>query len=240
MSYKTALYDSYVTSHIADRKGAPDRSALAAARRVFDQHFGALLPARRSRAADLGCGPGTLVAWLKTKGFDRVFGVDFSAEQVANAHAIGVHEVRQGDLFDFLATEREFDLLVARDVIEHFDKQMVFDFLQACRGALAPGGRLLLQVPNAESPYFGRVRYGDFTHEVAFSASSVKQVLAAAGFSRVSVHPWRPARLGARSWLRYLVWRVLEPLIKLPIVVESGGRDRIVTMNLIVAAEVGR
>ena len=238
MSYKAALYDSYVTGHIAGRKGAPDRRKLATYGRIFDNHFGKLLPRGRGRAADLGCGPGTLVAWLRARGFERVEGVDFSAEQVDNARALGVDGVFQGDVFAYLEAEGGFDLLFARDLIEHFEKQMVYDFLVACRRALAPGGRLVLQVPNAESPYFGRVRYGDFTHELAFNAGSMRQVLAAAGFARVRVEPWRPPVFDWKSRLRYLAWRALEPLIKLPIVVESGGAGRIVTMNLIVAADV--
>lgn len=237
MTYKDALYDNYVTSHIAHRKGAADARAVAIQSKIFDGHFGRLLPDRREKVADLGCGPGTLVAWLKNEGCGQVSGVDFSHEQVANAHALGLEEVVQGDIFDFLATNGDFDLLFARDVIEHFDRQMVFDFLTAAHRALRPGGRLILQVPNAQSPYFGRVRYGDFTHELAFTSGSMRQILNAAGYSSVSIHPWRPVAFNLKSRLRSIVWRLLEPALKLPIVVESAARETIVTMNLIAVAE---
>ena len=39
-----------------------------------------------------------------------------------------------------------------------------------CR-ALKPGGRWILHTANAESPFYGRVRYGDITHEQAFTQS---------------------------------------------------------------------
>lgn len=237
MSYKEALYDSYVTGHIAHRKGAADHHALRIQSLIFDRHFGQLLPERRQKAADLGCGPGTLVAWLKAQGFTDVAGVDFSHEQVANAHALGIHDVRQGDIFEFLKSNNNFDLLFARDVIEHFDRQTIFDFLNAAYAALRPGGQLILQVPNAQSPYFGRVRYGDFTHELAFTGGSMRQILHAAGFSSVAIHPWRPVGFATKSRLRAIIWRLIEPLLKLPIVVESGARDAIVTMNLIAVAE---
>lgn len=237
MSYKDALYDSYVSGHIAHRKGIADARALAIQSTIFDGHFGHLLPARRQKVADLGCGPGTLVAWLQTQGCAEVSGVDFSHEQVANAHALGVDNVVQGDIFDFLASNDDFDLLFARDVIEHFDRQMVFDFLAAAHKALRPGGRLILQVPNAQSPYFGRVRYGDFTHELAFTGGSIRQILNAAGFSAVSIHPWRPVGFNLKSRVRAIVWRMLEPFLKFPIIIESGARETIVTMNLIAVAE---
>ena len=234
--FRAALYDSYVSSHIAQRKGAADSRRLAIQSRIFDGHFGRSLPARRERAADLGCGPGTLVWWLQQRGFRDAYGVDFSEEQVANARELGIPNVSQGDVATFLADHGDFDLLVARDLIEHFDKQAVFDFLMKCHGALRPGGRLILQVPNAESPYFGRVRYGDFTHELAFSSSSMNQLLKAVGFDRIEILPWRPGVFNLKSRLRYLAWRMIEPIIRLPIAIESGGRHRVVTMNLIAVA----
>lgn len=237
MNYRDALYGSYVTSHIAGRKGAADERSLRIHGRIFDQHFGKLLTEERCRAADLGCGPGTLVAWLMRRGFKRVHGVDFSAEQVANARALGLEGVEHGDVFEFLERERGFDMLFARDVIEHFDKQTVFDFLAKCFDALNPRGRLVLQVPNAESPYFGRVRYGDFTHELAFTASSLSQLLQATGYAKVAFHPWRPAIFSFQTAVRHVAWRTIEPLLKLPMSIESGSKPRIVTMNLIAVGE---
>ena len=102
---------------------------------------------------------------------------------------------------------------------------------------LRKDGVLVLQVPNAESPYFGRVRYGDFTHELAFTSTSITQLLLAARFVGIEVYPWRPAITGVKSFVRYLLWRFIEPLLKMPILVETGSYNRIVTMNLIAVAK---
>lgn len=236
MDYKAALYDNYVSSHIAHRKGNVDQRRLLIQGRIFDGHFGRLLPPQRARAADLGCGPGSLVWWLRKRGFGQVLGVDLSAEQIANAAALGIEGVAEGDVFEFLNRETEFDVLFARDLIEHLDKQAVFDFLIKCHAALKPSGRLILQVPNAASPYFGRVRYGDFTHELAFTDGSVRQLLGAAGFRMVQVLPWRPGVFDWKTRLRYAAWRLIEPLLMLPAIIETGQRRQIVTMNLIVCA----
>lgn len=234
--FRAALYRSYVSTHVAHRREAQDVEALRRRARIYQQHFGRFLPRNPlAKIADLGCGSGSLVWWLAKRGYRNVCGVDASAEQVALARASKIDNVIEADIFTFLASNAGFDLLFARDVIEHFDKQNLFEFLMRSRSALSKGGVLVVQAPNAESPFFGRVRYGDFTHELAFTSSSLQQVLSATGFAHVEVHPWRPAVTGARSALRYLAWRAIEPMLKLPILIESGGR-RIVTMNLIAAA----
>lgn len=237
MSFKDALYKSYVSTHIAHRKGTFDLAKLKRQLPGFRQHFGQLLPTDKNvRIADLGCGSGGLVWWLHQSGFTNSKGVDGSPEQVALAHQLGIDSVVLGDVFEFLENERCHTVLFARDLIEHFEKQSVFVFLEKCFSSLVPGGKLVLQIPNAESPYFGRVRYGDFTHELAFTASSITQLLGAAGYTRIEVFPWRPAVTGPKSLIRYILWRLIEPLLKLPIQIESGGSNRIVTMNLIAVA----
>lgn len=235
-NFRDSLYRSYVSTHVAHRKEPQDLRALGRRARIFQQHFGQFLPRdRQARIADLGCGSGALLWWLMRRGYTNVRGVDTSAEQVALAHELGISQVVQGDIVSFLSESSAYDVLFARDVIEHFDKQSVFEILVRAHAALAPGGVLVLQVPNGESPFFGRVRYGDFTHELAFTASSLKQLFGATGFASAEILPWRPAVTGARSAVRYIAWRLIEPLVKLPIVIESGG-PRIVTMNLIAAA----
>jgi SAM-dependent methyltransferase len=237
MQYKNALYKSYVTTHIAHRKGIVDLEHFRMQSLGFSQHFGRFLPAdKNAKIADLGCGSGALVWWLTQAGYKSTKGVDGSPEQVELAHKLGVESVVLGDAFEFLDNENCYAAFFARDLIEHFDKQAVFDFLGKCFSSLAPGGQLVLQIPNAESPYFGRVRYGDFTHELAFSAASISQLLAAVGFTEIEILPWRPAIRDSKSLARYIAWRLIEPFLKLPIQIESGGRNRIVTMNLITVA----
>ena len=237
MKYKEYLYKQYVSTHINKRKGLPDIRNLRRQSLGYQQHFNKHLPTDKTgRIVDLGCGSGGLVWWLIQSGFKNTKGIDGSLEQVELAHSNGIKNVEHGDVFEFLESERGCAALFARDLIEHFEKQSLFDFLEKCFSSLKPGGLIVLQVPNAESPYFGRVRYGDFTHELAFTTSSITQLLGAVGFEAIKVHPWRPAVTGPKSLIRYIAWRFIEPLLKLPIQIESGGNNRIVTMNLIAVA----
>ena len=158
MSYKEELYKSYVTSHLIHRKGLMDNRKLKQQCYGFRQHFGDFLPKSKSESiADLGCGSGSLVWWLRQSGYENSKGVDGSPEQVELANQMGIDGVSLGDVFDFLDQGNEYQILFARDLIEHFDKQSVHDLLKKCFTAMTPGGYLILQVPNAESPYFGRV-----------------------------------------------------------------------------------
>ncbi len=241
MSYKNALYASYQSTHILHRKGEETITTLAKREKTYEGQLGHLMPKDKSAAiADLGCGSGGLVRWLAGRGHRDVIGVDISGEQVEQAARIGAERIVKADLLDFLETTHDsFDLLIARDVLEHFDRETVFRFVEAAGKRLKPGGRFVIQVPNAESPFMGRALYGDFTHELAFTPSSLRQIFNAAGFSRVTVHPCRPVATGLRSAWRALCWRVVEPLIKAFVHIESPQGGEVVTLNVIAAAELG-
>lgn len=237
MNYKDALYNNYVTNHTHHRKGSLDQKKLKKQSRAYRQHFGQFLPRDKAAAiTDLGCGSGGLVWWLHQSGYVNAKGVDGSPEQVEVAKQLGIDGVILEDVFKYLDREKGQATLFARDLIEHFDKQSAFDFLRKCFTSLSSEGILIIQVPNGESPYFGRIRYGDFTHELAFSASSIYQLLSAVGFIEIKIRPWRPAITGLKSLIRYVAWRLIEPILKMPILIESGGHGRIVTMNLIAVA----
>ena len=142
----------------------------------------------------LDSGPGHLVALLQREGYRHVVGIDASSEQVAKAHADGLASVRRADALDFLGSGTRFDAIIAIDVLEHFDQPGVLRLLDAIAAALQPGGRIVMRSPNAGSPFFGRYRYGDFTHGTAFTASSVDQVLSATGSPTSRCFPPSPFR----------------------------------------------
>jgi cyclopropane fatty-acyl-phospholipid synthase-like methyltransferase len=238
MKYKDELYNQYVTTHINQRKRILDNITLAKTARGLRQHFKQFIKIdKTAKIVDLGCGSGALVWWLLQEGYVNTKGVDGSVEQVALAHKLGINSVCLGNVFDFLDQEENYNIIFARDLIEHFDSQSVYDFILQSNSTLVPGGRLILQVPNAESPYFGRIRYGDFTHEQAFTKSSITQVLRATGYENIKIYPWRTMITGPGSLMRNLAWRIVEPIIKLPIYIEAGDWDRPITINMIVCAE---
>jgi cyclopropane fatty-acyl-phospholipid synthase-like methyltransferase len=148
------------------------------------------LPADRgARILDLGCGGGEFLAFLDGQGYRAASGVDFSAEQVERCRARGLERVEVvRDTRAFLRGRgRVFERVVMNDVLEHVPKAECIALLEDIRASLVEGGSCIIKVPNASSAFGLVARYLDFTHEVAFTETSLKQVLVAAGFHDVVV-----------------------------------------------------
>lgn len=236
--YKSALYEHYVSTHTGHRDGLLTPELLAGFVPTWRATVAPFLPAgRASHIIDVGCGDGRLLWWLQRQGYSAE-GIDISAEQVAEALRLGVRDVQQADLLVYLeARPATFDMIIMRDVLEHFPRPEILEILRRCRSALRPGGQLLIQVPNAESPLFGRIRYGDFTHELAFTETSLRQIFQMTGFTSVTCVGIPPIATTPASRLRLLLWRVLESLYRFALYLELGRGRRIVTQNLVAVAK---
>jgi 2-polyprenyl-3-methyl-5-hydroxy-6-metoxy-1,4-benzoquinol methylase len=228
------LYDAW---YDPDR---PLEGLSPSVRAYYDQHFGPHLPGDRdANILDVGCGSGRFVLYLRGRGYTNVSGVDASPGQVAVAHRLGLRTVALGTAAEHLdGRAGALDLVLAVDVLEHLDRGELLQVLDAARRSLRPGGRLVVQVPNGAGPFAGRLRYGDLTHERAFTAGSIAQALAACGFSRVTVHPVRPAVHGPASAIRWALWHLMRLGYAACLAVETGVvRGHVLSHNLIAVAE---
>jgi 2-polyprenyl-3-methyl-5-hydroxy-6-metoxy-1,4-benzoquinol methylase len=241
MNYKDEIYASYIETHTKSLYGVPDLGKTKAnwpAWRVYFGYFFADLK-KESAIADLGCGTGDFLYWLKDLGFKNLRGADLSVEQVKQAHTWGLGEVEQKSVEVFLLENKNsLDVLIARDLWEHFTKEEVWNLSKLAMGALKPNGFLILQTVNAMNPLWGRLRHGDFTHDSAFTEDSIRQLFLAAGFKQVEVYPQRPVAHGVFSFIRYIIWRILEIFMKLFLLIETGSSRGVFTQNLIVRASV--
>jgi predicted TPR repeat methyltransferase len=234
--YRERLYAGYATTRSHDIKWASVRRDFA----VYDLVAGPFLPADlEAKMLDLGCGFGSFVAYLRQRGYRRAHGIDISLEMVEAASRLGIEGVQRADLRCFLARSgSEYALISALDVIEHFHKDEILGLLDKVYCALADGGRMLICTPNAMSKYGRWCRYADFTHEHIFDANSIRQCLTAAGFRNVAVMPLGPVIRGPASALRWALWQLWEPFLKLSVAVESGWeRGQVFTPNLVAVAQ---
>ena len=192
--YKSRIYKDYYRTHIAPRKAVESVDQLDNKCKAFDMHFGFALPQDHdAQIIDAGCGNGSLVYWLQKNGYRNAMGVDGSLDYLVAGQALGIQNLFVGNLVTYLAERpTSFDVIFLRDVLEHFDKKDVLSTLDICYQALRPGGRIVIQVPNGASPCAGRVIYGDFTHEFAFTQSSVSQLFLLAKFSNITVKSYYP------------------------------------------------
>ena len=152
---------------------------------------------------------------------------------------MGIDNVYCEDLITFLHDHpKAFACITTFDVVEHFPKCEVLKLLDAIHQALQSGGIFIMQVPNGASPFHGTMRYGDFTHELAFTNESVIQVLDVTGFTNVHVYPAGPVVHGVLSAVRWVIWHVIRQLLMLYLAAETGsGHRHVLTANLIATAQ---
>lgn len=202
--WRERLYDAYRTTHAAAQGPAADPARQDY---DFERHFEGLLPAdKAARIVDVGCGGGALLDFLARRGYSKLAGVDLSGEQLEEAkRRCPSASYEKADAAEFLRrSPGAFSTIFAQDVLEHVRRDDVLSWLDAARSALAPGGLLVVRTVNGASPFSGRIFFGDFTHEQAFTQTSLSQLFAAAGLSAPEFRDAWPYALwrGPRGWCR--------------------------------------
>lgn len=224
-SYRDKIYGSYVSAFNQREAGKFNKAAADQRLKVCRHFLRGWLPGNsQARLADLACGDGTVLYIFQQLGYANVSGVDISPEQIEIARQV-TPDVTLGSVQDFLSAHSEdLDLITAFDLIEHFEKDEVLPFLEACYAALKPGGRLILQTPNAESPWGHSVRYADFTHEVAFTPGCLSKLQQLCGFTNLEVRENGPVPWGysLKSTARACVWSGIRWLLRVWNLAEMG------------------
>ena len=221
MSFRDELYASY-TLHPSHATTAD----TAVYDRVYARYLrGWLPPDPAAPVADLGCGDGKLLAFLASQGFREVVGVDRSPVQVERSRRLApAADVSLGDAGDLLrGRSGHFGAIFCIDVLEHLTRDELLATLASIRGALRPGGALIAQIPNADSPFHGAIRYGDLTHELAFTPEVLRHLFAATGFERCDFRECGPVAKDWKGALRLGLWRLLRRGLQLWNTVETGA-----------------
>ncbi len=237
--YRSRLYDRYVSAHLPGSIEERVKVRKFYLSKLIEMHF----PKRiDSKILEIGCGHGALIYYAKKMGYNHLEGVDASLEQVEEAWKLGLRDnIRHEDLMETLikSADKSYDAIVALDVIEHMTKNELLDLVRELHRVIRDGGKLILHMPNAASPFFGRVRYGDYTHEQAFTQSSLSQLLITYGFSKVKCFEDTPIVHGVKSAMRWSVWKVVRTIFRMTLVAETGVSNEIFTQNFLAVAAKG-
>ncbi len=205
--------------------------------RSFERVFGPFLPADTGAALlDVGCGEGSFLRYLQSRGYRNLSGFDLSGENVSICNSEGLGFVHQRDALeiDGLPDEARFDRIFALDLLEHLPKEKASLFLERARARLAPGGTLVVQTPNMGCVYGNYHRYYDLTHEFGLTEKTARTLFMSAGFGADEIEAgpaWSATTVLGR--LREVYARLLHLAVFLA---EDRDRPRIPTKNLLIQA----
>jgi len=233
--YRQVLYENYHTS--GNHKNFSELSLKRLVKDI-DARFRGWLPSERNISVlDMGCGNGYFLCALNHMGFTDLIGVDIGEKQVLQAR-VNCPQARifHGDVKEFLSQHPEsFDLITGFDLIEHFSKDEVLPLLHLIAKSMKKGGRVILQTPNAGSPWVGEVAYGDFTHEWFFTPASLANLLERVGLKGFAARPCQPYVHGLRSMVRVVLWKIICFCRMIVNLVETGGRGNGVNTRVFAA-----
>jgi SAM-dependent methyltransferase len=239
-TWRDRFYGDYVSSgqagdvaSDAERQFAPRQPYV---QRLIRHH----IPADRNVSIlDAGCGSGAYLYFLQKAGYKTLTGVDGSAEQVALAHGFGLTFVTQQDILSCLSSleENSMDVLLLMDVLEHMTRQELLDVLDGAYRVLQPGGNCIAHVPNAAGLFGMEIRYGDLTHEIAFTPQSIRQVFTLTGFRHIQCFEDKPVIHGVISSLRRVLWEIGTIPARVLLAAETGGTSFVLSQNMLITAE---
>jgi 2-polyprenyl-3-methyl-5-hydroxy-6-metoxy-1,4-benzoquinol methylase len=224
MDYRKRIYKQYASAFQDADQSFNNEEAIRWGR-AYDYYFRKWLPKDKGASIiDLACGGGKLLYFFKKHNYNNITGVDISPEQVMVSSQVCPH-VYEANLLDFLASHPStYDLITGIDIIEHFTKDETLLFLDRCFTALKPGGRIILQTPNADSPWGTAYRYGDLTHEICFSPNALMRIMRLCDFTLIESRELGPVPFGhsIKSSLRYVLWQGIRYGFKAWNVIETG------------------
>jgi 2-polyprenyl-3-methyl-5-hydroxy-6-metoxy-1,4-benzoquinol methylase len=167
------------------------------------------LPEKVARFLDVGCGTGATAAMVRdTTGAHWIGGIEYSPEVAAKGES-RFDQLWVGDVtalpFDKEIAKGSLDLVLCLDVLEHLPDP--WEVVKRLTPLLAPGGRLIVSVPNIRNWKFiwRLLMKGDFvyresglldrTHLRFFVRKTAVELATAGGLSLVTARPaqtWRP------------------------------------------------
>jgi len=205
--YREKIYRKYVEILTKYSEKPNDNQEYKKRKKLYNLNYKKFLPSNReSKILELGCGKGFFLKYLKEMGYSNILGVEKSESPILHALSDIKNYIVEDDMFNYMKNcSEKYDLIVLFHVIEHLFKEEVLDILELIYEKLSSNGILLIEVPNASSPLFGCInRYSEFTHEIGFTPSSLREILMISDFKNVEVYSVRDLSILARITFKFV------------------------------------
>jgi 2-polyprenyl-3-methyl-5-hydroxy-6-metoxy-1,4-benzoquinol methylase len=197
---RAEIYQSY-----RDRSATEFKKKHA---RQYDQEFTRLTGATPSMSVlEIGCGAGLFLRYLEARGYRDIVGVDRDMQLLEALGDLQHSKIHFGDITALLKDElkqRRFDRIVVLDVAEHLQLDVLVDLMAALKGHINAGGRMLLRVPNVESPWGLKMHFGSFDHVTPLSPGRMNELGVMSGWNCTGTYPQPPGRAWRRVKERLL------------------------------------
>ena len=118
---------------------------FVARRKLISSTIKELGVAHTAAVLDVGSGTGSNLRLLQELGFKNVTGVDNSDESIRFCLEKGWGRVKKGDVCQLPFAEKQFALILATDIIEHVDEDIIA--LNELKRVLTPNGSIIITVP---------------------------------------------------------------------------------------------
>jgi 2-polyprenyl-3-methyl-5-hydroxy-6-metoxy-1,4-benzoquinol methylase len=139
------------------------------------------------RLIEIGFGVGKFSTWCVSKGvnYSGVEIIDSFIQQALNK-GIEAYSIAGKSLIEIYKPS-SVDTVVAFDVFEHMELDILKNTLSHCREILRPGGKIFGRVPSGDSPFARSIQYGDITHCSILGASAIGQLASELDFEVIAI-----------------------------------------------------
>ncbi len=165
------------------------------------------------RVLEVGFGNGSFLGYCLARGCSA-FGIEIDAALRERAAQMGIGVAASASE---LRADQQFDLIALFDVMEHVPGEEVVAFVSTLVAHLAPGGRVLIRVPNGDSPFGRQFQHGDLTHVTAYGIGKLRHLAQLTGLEIVATGepPWNAQQHdtpGVRTFVRTAIRRFFDRL----------------------------
>lgn len=174
-------------------KGWGDSDAFGRCDRAASAYFRAELEASRvrlnaeTRVLELGFGNGEFLGFCREHRVHYI-GTEIDPSLIEAARKSGCRALEAGSALTSLFEEgARFDLVVAFDVFEHVDIELLVQSLKQICKILKPKGKLLFRIPSGDSPFACAIQHGDLTHRTILGSSALVQLARISGLQPVQI-----------------------------------------------------